>query len=62
MARGFRIRLIGDLDGIPEETRKVLLEAADESKNNTGLSLNIAINYGSRDEIIRAAKAYAKDV
>ncbi len=62
LARGFRIRLIGDLDGIPEETRKVLLEAADESKNNTGLSLNIAINYGSRDEIIRAAKAYAKDV
>lgn len=62
LERGFRIRLIGDLDPLPEATRDVLLEAAKESENNTGLSLIIAINYGSRDEIVRAARAYAKDV
>lgn len=62
LERGFRIRLIGDLAPLPEATRNVLLEAAKESEENTGLSLIIAINYGSRDEILRAAIAYAKDV
>lgn len=62
LERGFRIRLIGDLSPLPEATRNVLLEAAKESETNTGLSLIIAINYGSRDEIVRAARAYAKDV
>lgn len=60
--RGFRIRLIGDLTPLPDATRRVLLEAAEESRSNTGLSLIIAINYGSRDEIVRAARSYAADV
>ena len=62
LERGFRIRLIGDLSALPEATRKVLLDAADESKDNTGLSLIIAINYGSRDEIRRAVKTIAEKV
>ena len=62
LQRGFRIRLIGELDALPEATKKVLLEAEEESKNNDGLSLIIAINYGSHDEILHAAKSYAKDV
>ena len=43
-------------------TRKTLKEAEEESKNNTGLSLNIAMNYGSHREILLAAEKYAKDV
>lgn len=62
LQRGFRIRLIGDLSALPEATRQVLLDAADESKDNTGLNLVIAINYGSHDEIVHAAVSYAKDV
>ena len=62
LERGFRIRLIGDLSALPEATRKVLLDAADESKDNTGLSLIIAINYGSRDEIRRAVQSIAEKV
>ncbi len=60
--RGFRIRMIGELEALPEATYKVLKEAEEESKNNTGLSLNIAMNYGSRREITLAAEKYAKDV
>lgn len=59
--RGFRIRIIGDMTTLPDATRKVLEEAEEESKTNTGLSLNIAMNYGSQDEILHAAKAFAQD-
>lgn len=60
--RGFRIRMIGDLDELPKNTKKVLMEAEELSKHNTGLSLNIAMNYGSQREIVTAANHYAKDV
>ena len=60
--RGFRMRMIGELDALPEATEKVLREAEEQSKNNTGLSLNICINYGSQRELLLAAKKYAQDV
>ncbi len=60
--RGFRIRMIGDLDELPKNTKKVLLEAEELSKDNTGLSLNIAMNYGSQREIVQAVNHYASDV
>ena len=62
MERGFRIRTIGELDRLPDATAKVLRDAEDESRDNTGLNLIIAINYGSRREILLAAEAYAEDV
>lgn len=60
--RGFRMNIIGELDALPAGTRKVLEEAMEESRNNTGLNLNICMNYGSQREILLAAKKYAKDV
>lgn len=60
--RGFRMNIIGELDKLPESTHRVLNEAMEDSKNNTGLNLNICMNYGSQREILLAAKKYAKDV
>ena len=60
--RGFRMNILGELDALPSSTRKVLEEAMEELKNNTGLNLNICMNYGSQREILLAAKKYAKDV
>lgn len=60
--RGFKMNIIGELDVLPDKTRKVLEEAMDESRNNTGLNLNICMNYGSQREILLAAKKYASDV
>ena len=60
--RGFRMNIIGELDKLPKATEKVLRDAMDESRNNTGLNLNICMNYGSQREIVLAANAYAKDV
>ena len=60
--RGYRMNIIGELDKLPKSTEKVLRDAMDESRNNTGLNLNICMNYGSQREIVLAANAYAKDV
>ena len=61
MDNNVRIMIIGDREKIPAETMKVIDEAIETTRNNTGLILNFAFNYGARDEIVRAAKAYAKD-
>ncbi len=60
--RGYKLNIVGELDRLPAATRKVLDDAMDESKNNTGLNLNVCMNYGSQREIVLAANAYAKDV
>ena len=54
------IRILGDKDGLPEPQRQALIAAEKRTGANTGLKLNIAINYGARDELLRAAKALAR--
>ena len=54
------IRILGDKAGMPEKQRSALLNAEETTKANTGLKLNIAINYGGRAELVRAARALAE--
>lgn len=49
-----KVNAIGDYEEIPAPALEKLLETIETTKNNTGLTLNIAINYGSRAEMIRA--------
>jgi undecaprenyl diphosphate synthase len=56
-----RLRAIGDLDKLPKKTRKVLLDGIERLSGNTGLTLNLAINYGGRAEIVNAAKNFARE-
>ena len=56
-----RIVISGDLSKIREKTRKVCLEAVERTKDNDDWVLNICLNYGGRDEIVRAAKKIAID-
>lgn len=51
-----RLGFIGDRSGLPEDIQQLMLEAEKLSENATGLTLNLAINYGGRDEIIRAVQ------
>lgn len=55
------VRVLGDLSGLEEDIRKRILELQEATKNNTGLHFQIAINYGSRDEILRAVKKMMED-
>jgi undecaprenyl diphosphate synthase len=57
-----RIRIIGARDGLRSDILQLLLEAEETTKNNGGLVLVIAFNYGSRDEIARAVAKIAGDV
>lgn len=61
MANNIRVSMIGDMDRIPKEAREIFTNAIEMSKNNTGMVLNFALNYGGRDEIVRACRRYAED-
>ena len=60
--KGVRFTIIGDLDTIPVKTAKGLKEGIEITKDNTGLNLNLALNYGSRQEIVEAMKSIAYQV
>ncbi len=57
-----RLTLMGYLDSLPASTRRGLLKGVQKTQNNTGLNLNLAISYGSRQEIIDAVRAISRDV
>ena len=55
-----RFRAIGDIHGLPEDVQKVLANAEQKTFKNTGMVMNVALNYGARAELVRAARlAYA---
>lgn len=60
--KNVRILILGEKDMFPEKQREVLLEAERRTGKNTGLTLNICLNYGGRAELVRAAKAIAQEV
>lgn len=55
-----KFRLIGRLEGLPPQIVKVANEATELMKNNTGISLNLCINYGGRAEIVDAVRKILK--
>src|SRR5690625_7282655 len=57
-----RIDTIGNTNILPEHTQKAIAYAKEKTKQNNGLLLNFAINYGSRDEIIEATKSIMNDI
>ncbi|OHB90309.1 MAG: di-trans,poly-cis-decaprenylcistransferase [Planctomycetes bacterium RIFCSPHIGHO2_02_FULL_40_12] len=56
------LKTIGRTEALPEDVQKELLISMEESKNNTGMILCLALNYGGRTEIVDAAKGLAKNV
>lgn len=56
-----KITFIGDLSKLSDKLQKVINNSVDKTKNNTGVTLQIALNYGSRDEITNAVKNIVKD-
>lgn len=62
MENNIRVTFAGELERFPQETQDVIKKAVRQTADNTGLNLDIAINYGGRREILLAAKEYARQV
>jgi undecaprenyl diphosphate synthase len=56
-----RLNAIGHLHNLPESNRKALTEVMEATKNNTRMTLTLALSYGSREELTEAAKKIAID-
>ncbi len=56
-----RVRVIGDIRRLDEDLQQSIRRLEEISADNTGLCFQVAINYGGRDEILRAAKRMARD-
>lgn len=56
------VRVIGDITPLEEDMKESIRELEEATRNNTGLHFQVALNYGSRDEIVRSMRALAQDV
>ena len=57
--QGIRLKVLGEIGDMPMAVRQVLKHVMRQTKNCTDMTLNLALNYSGRDEILRAAKALA---
>ena len=57
-----RIRFLGDLSALPQKLQDLITEATESSAANTGIHFNVCTNYGSRQELVRAARTLAEQV
>ena len=62
MDENIRVRFIGDVSAFPAEVRQLIEEVEEASASKTGMVLNLAMNYGGRAEITRAAQRFAQEV
>ncbi|WP_163536826.1 isoprenyl transferase [Gracilibacillus sp. YIM 98692] len=62
MDRNVKIQTIGEVNALPQRTKDAIKRAVDQTTHNTGLVLNIAINYGSRHEMIHSVKQICQGV
>lgn len=61
-AKNMRLKVLGDITALSKTLQGKIEKAINKTKDNTGLTLNIAFNYGGRDEIVRATKRIAEKV
>jgi len=59
--KGIRLTITGDIGGLPGSVKDKLVKVMDMTGANKGLVLNIALNYGSRPEIVMAVRGIAQD-
>ncbi len=61
-SENIKVKIIGDKKALPEKMQKSIEKCMQRTENNTGITFNIALNYGGRDELIHAIKQVAQDV
>ena len=61
-SENIRIKILGDVTVLSQNMQKSIIDCMERTKNNTGVTFNIALNYGGRDEIVKAVKKIASQV
>lgn len=61
-SENIKVKIIGSRQGLSEKMKNSIEKCMERTKNNTGITFNIALNYGGRDEIINAVKEISKKV
>lgn len=61
-SENIKVKIIGSRDGLSEKMKDSIEKCMERTKDNTGIIFNIALNYGGRDEIVKAVKNIAKQV
>jgi|TARA_B110000008_G_C16962104_1_gene560571 undecaprenyl diphosphate synthase len=59
---GIRLRAIGDLTGLPQFAQKIVEESIEKTKHNNNWNLTLALNYGSRQEVLNGIHSFANKV
>ena len=57
-----KVKILGDISALSEGMQKSIIKCMERTKNNAGVTFNIALNYGGRDELIKATKKIAQKV
>ena len=61
-SENIKLKILGDITALSAGMQKSIINCMERTKNNTGVTFNIALNYGGRDEIVRAVKKIAEQV
>lgn len=59
---GYRIRFLGAREGMPKDILKMMATVEEKSRDKTRININLAVNYGGRDEIVHSVRAIAERV
>ncbi len=59
--RGVRVKMIGDINGFADDIQEKIIKAEEKTKNNSKITVTLAMNYGGRDELTRAIKKMMRD-
>ena len=61
-SENIKVKILGDITALSKGMQKSIRECMERTKNNTGVTFNIALNYGGRDEIVKATRKIAEQV
>ena len=61
-SENIRVKILGDITALSQNMQKSIIDCMERTKNNTGVTFNIALNYGGRDEIIKAVQNIASQI
>jgi len=61
-SENIKVKILGDITVLSQGMQKSIINCMERTKNNTGITFNIALNYGGRDEILKAVKNIAQQV